>query len=791
METFMIRNYLTIAFRNIVRHKVYSIINISGLAIGMACCMLILFWVKDELSYDKFNKNFDDIYRVVENQYYAGQDVFPVAVTPGPLAETLKNDYPEIINSCRLTFQGRIMAQHEDLRFYETGVMLADPSFLDMFSLTFLQGDSESALDDLNSIIISESISNKYFNSVDPIGKMLTINSKMEFLVQGVFEDLPQSSHLKFKFIAPFLNLESMGRKLDEWGSNSFYTYVQLQNGITDEILNPKISHVIKDNNEGSVTDIYLQPLGNIHLKSDYVADIGGHGDILYVNIFSVIALFVLAIACINFMNLSTARSGLRTKEIGIRKVLGSSKQRLFRQFIGESFLMTAFSLLLAFLLVEMALPYYNDLLEKEFSLLSQINPINFIGILSFGVFVGIAAGLYPAIFLSSFNPSEVLKFNLFSAGKGSLLRKTLVIVQFSLSIILIISSIFVARQILFIQEKKLGFDKDHVMYINMNRDIKEHYPAMKDKLVQFPSISAVTATSSLPTYMGNSSSGFDWDNRDPEETILFHMTTADYDYLESFGMSLSQGRFYMPEYGSDSTTAVVINEKALAIMGIDDPIGKRLSYGDTNYEIIGIVKDFHFKPVKTKIEPLVMIFDSGWHQYMIIKVNPGDVSTAIDNAKTVFQELNPSYPFEYNFLDQDFNNLYTSERYLSKLISIFTIMAVIISCLGLFGLSAFISERRTKEIGIRKVLGANVSTIVFMLSQDFTKWIIISNIIAWPLAYWLMDMWLDNFAYRVTLGWWVFILSGLLALIIAIATVGLQTIKVAITNPITALRYE
>jgi putative ABC transport system permease protein len=278
---------------------------------------------------------------------------------------------------------------------------------------------------------------------------------------------------------------------------------------------------------------------------------------------------------------------------------------------------------------------------------------------------------------------------------------------------------------------------------------------------------------------MGNSSSGFDWDNRDPEETILFHMTTADYDYLESFGMSLSQGRFYMPEYGSDSTTAVVINEKALAIMGIDDPIGKRLSYGDTNYEIIGIVKDFHFKPVKTKIEPLVMIFDSGWHQYMI------------DNAKTVFQELNPSYPFEYNFLDQDFNNLYTSERYLSKLISIFTIMAVIISCLGLFGLSAFISERRTKEIGIRKVLGANVSTIVFMLSQDFTKWIIISNIIAWPLAYWLMDMWLDNFAYRVTLGWWVFILSGLLALIIAIATVGLQTIKVAITNPITALRYE
>jgi predicted permease len=786
----MFKNYLKVAFRNIIKQKGYSFINISGLAIGMTCCILIILWVQDELSFDRFHENGGNLYRVVENQYYAGNEVFPVAVTPGPLAETLKNDFPEIINSCRVTFRGRMLFQYGDNRFYESSGALADPSLFEMFSFPFVAGDPETAFPNLNSVVITREMAEKYFGEEDPVGKTLKVENRMEFTVTAVIENVPHNSHLQFSFLVPFEFLKQMGRSLDNWGSNSFYTYVQLQEGSSLETVNSKIVNVIKEHNEESVTEIYLQPLKRIHLHSDFTADIGGHGDIIYIRIFTIIAVFVLLIACINFMNLSTARSVNRSKEVGMRKVVGAGRLQIIRQFFGESILFTFIALALALVLVELLMPTFNRLSGKALSLEILGGNVFFI-LVAITLLTGIVSGSYPAFVLSSFQPVKVLKGITQSGVSGARFRKVLVVIQFALSIILIVSTLAVSKQLHFIQNKRLGFDKEHLLYIRLKGAFEENYETAKAEVQQAPGVLAVSATGQLPTYIGSSTSGFDWDGKNPEETILMHIASVDFDYTDVFKMEMASGRFFSKKLSSDTANAVVVNETAVKVMGMENPIGKRLEGFGKKGQIIGVLKDFHFKPIQKQIEPLVLAIIQDWRSYMLIRIQPENIPQTIAAVEDVWNKLNPAYPFEYRFLDEDFERMYRSEQRMGTLFQYFTFLAILISCMGLFGLASFVVEKRTKEIGIRKALGASVPGLVALLTKEFTKWVLAANIIAWPAAWYASDNWLQSFAYRTDLGIWIFVFSGILALSIAIATVSFQAVKAALSNPVKALRYE
>ena len=785
----MLKNYLKIAYRNLTRYKAFTAINILGLAVGMACTILILLWVQDELSFDNFNKNAEKIYRVVEIQHYAGGTIFPVAVTPGPLAESLKETYPEITDAARFNFSGRNI-RYNDKIFREV-IAFADPSFLKIFTYHLSAGDPNTVLNDPHSILLTEKSAQKYFANENPIGKAILIDDSVSMKVTGVLKDVPTNSHLRFEFLVPFESLKNLGRNLDQWGNNSFYTYVQLQQDAKVSEVNQKIKDEIKKHNEGSVTDLELQQLMKIHLYSagKYTADIGGLGNIEYVNIFSLVALIVLFIACINFMNLSTARATKRAKEVGMRKVIGADRFQIVKQFYIESILFAFIALLIALTISDLLLNAFNDLSGKEISF-SSLGSTTIIALIILTIFTGIIAGSYPAIYLSSFLPIKVLKSNSAISGGGSFFRKVLVVTQFSLSLILIIGTIIISSQLDFIKNKDLGFNRENVIELNINNPIRTNLEAVKNELEKNPKIISVAASSSGPTYIMNSTSGISWEGKNEKEETLIHFMFSDQDLANTFKMNMAEGRFYSRDFGSD-TSAIVINEEAAKIMGMKDPLGKTLTVFGDKLNIIGVVKNFNFKPLDTKIEPLVIKYSDDLLFSMFVRVKPGDLTSTIDYIKDVYKTFSPSAPFNYHFIDKNFEELYTSETRMQTIFSYFAIFAIIISCLGLFGLASYIAERRTKEIGIRKVLGANVFNLSYLLSRQFTKWVLISNLIAWPVAYFLMDQWLQDFAYRVDISLWVFPLSGLLVLAVAILTVSYQAIKVALVNPVKSLKYE
>ncbi|MEE9464902.1 MAG: ABC transporter permease, partial [Candidatus Neomarinimicrobiota bacterium] len=586
-----------LVLRRLFTHRVFSIINISGLALGMATCILIFLWVQDELGYDRFHQNADTLHRVVENQHYAGGEIFPVAVTPGPLAFTLKDDYPEIVNACRIQRPMTMLVEYEDQSFNEAGVMLASPTFFEMFTFPFLQGDPATALDDLNSIVVTRSMAEKYFGDRDPLGQRLRLFGQSDFTVTGVIEDIPPNSHLQFSMVSPFMNIAQFGANLDDWGSNSYFTYVQLQEGTPHQEVSAKIIDVIKEHNEGSVTDLYLQPLPRIHLHSDFTADIGGHGEFQYVVLFSIIALIILAIACINFMNLSTARSANRAKEVGMRKVVGAQRRQIALQFIGESMIMVIISFGIAILLVELLLPTFNHLAAKQLAIM-QLDSGQVIILAGAVLLTGLVAGSYPAMFLSSFQPVKVLRGVLGAGARSSTMRKILVIGQFALATGLIIGAVIVHRQLNYIQNKKLGYDQDNLVYFRMGRAAQPNYEALKLELEQNPGILAVSRASSRPTYIGSSSSGFEWEGKNPDDVILIHFTSVGYDFDKTLGLEMATGRFYSQEFPADAAGAVVVNEEAIRVMGLEDPLGKQLTGFGEEKSIIGVVKDFHFKSV-------------------------------------------------------------------------------------------------------------------------------------------------------------------------------------------------
>ncbi len=790
----MFKSYLKTALRNLARHRGYSLINIVGFAIGIACCILIFLWVQDELSFDRFHENLESLHRVVQEVSFSDGTIFRVARTPYPVGPAFVEDQPEIIRFTRFTPFWRILIEYEDKAFYESDFAFADPSLLEMFSFHLLEGDPNTALSETNSVLISEDMAKKYFGSEDPIGKTLAMDNKTDFQVTGVFENIPHNSHLHFDFLGQFETFIKISGWSTRWYDHNYYTYVQLEKNAHHRDVAPKISGYMKKIDPDSGTKFLLQPVKDIHLHSNFAIDLGGKSEnrAKYVYMFSLVALFVLLIACMNFMNLTTARASRRSLEIGMRKVVGANRMNLIRQFLGESILVSFLSLLMAVGLVLLVLPAFNGISGKELNLASFDIGLLAACLIGISLVTGILSGSYPAFLLSGIKPIRVLKGSLRVGSKNSALRKILVTCQFSLSIGLVIGTFLVYRQLDFMQKKHLGYNQEHLVYFAERGEFWKSYDSFKTELQLNSDIVGITAASSIPTHTVTQTSGVGWEGKDPDFNVLFTQFNVDYDYFETLQMEMAQGRAFSKDFPTDATDSYILNETGARLTGIEDPVGKKFILWDKPGPIIGIVKDYHFKSLHAKIEPLVLrMFHKQWNRYVIIRIKSDGITGTLKVIEDAYKKHHPGYPFEFQFLDEALNDLYVSEKRTGRVFRYFMFLAIFISSLGLFGLASFMADQRTKEIGIRKVLGASVSGIFLMLLKDFVKWVLLASAISWPLAYYVMDRWLENFAYRTDIALWVFLVSGILGLIVAVATVSYQSLRASIANPVDSLRYE
>lgn len=790
----MLRNYFKIAFRNIIRHKAFSLINISGLSIGMACSIFIFLWVQHELSYDRFHANANQIYRLVGN---AGD--FKAAVSPAPMVGGLQAQMPVIKNTVRLTHPSTNVFETGTRKFEERKVFYADSTFLQIFSFALLKGDRATALQRPDAVLITEDMAKKYFGNENAIGKTLRKDNKDNVVVTGILANIPSNSHLQFDFILPLSSIAQTDPNIRDniWDNFDFYSYVQL-----DKNFNPSPAAMLKLNKQ--MVDIYrkhipesrlkvefqLQPLTAIHLHSNYQVDLEGHGNIQYVNIFFVVAIFVLAVACINFMNLATARSARRAKEVGLRKVVGAGRGQLIGQFLGESILISFLALLIAILLVWLLLPLFNELAGKKLEL-QLLNAKSLLALLGIGLITGLISGSYPALFLSGFRPAKVLKGDMKTMGGNLIFRNSLIVLQFIVSIVLLSGTAAAYRQLKYIKSMNLGFEKSNLLYMPMTGDMWSKQQALKNELKQNPLTADFTITNDLPVNLGSGTVNVQWEGKDPHSQIVFPTLAVSESFFDVFQMKILSGRGFSAEFKTDSNNCI-INEKAAQVMGMTaaNAVGKPLSLWGNKGTIIGVVKNFNFKPVQNAIEPMILYFNK-WGGTVVLRTQPGKTEATIKALETISTRLNPAYPFSYNFLDQDLANLYKGEQRIGKLFNVFAILAIFISCMGLYGLSAFLAEQRTKEIGVRKVLGASVFNVVYLLSTGFSRLILIAIIIAVPLAWFAINSWLESFAYRIQLGWVVFLLASLAALVIAWITVSYESIKAAIANPVRSLRSE
>jgi putative ABC transport system permease protein len=790
----MIRNYLIITLRNLRKHKAYSLINVTGLAIGMACSILILLWVRDELSFDRFHANAARIHRVYRDEAATAAGSTSV-LTPPPMAAALKKDFPEVLMSTRFGTWQRRLVSNGDKSFSETAYMHADPDFFEMFSFPFVKGDPKTALAEPYSIVLTESAAAKYFGAEDPMGRSLNVDRAFDVAVTGIVQDPPANSSLTFTMVSPFsiLLTRYIGEEAaDNWGFNSFGTYVLLAPTVQAADFNGKIDGYLQRYAEEDTDRLVVQPLTDIHLRSNLGHDLSNRGSIKYVWIFSALALFILAIASINFMNLTTARSANRAREVGMRKVIGARRSQLVRQFFGESILMCLLALGAALILVELFLPAFNRLSAKAITTAWLQNLPVLLGCLCLALATGLLSGTYPALFLSSFRPIQVLKGAPNAAGGGSAFRKTLVIVQFALSVFLITGTAVISRQLTYMRTKDLGFDKERIVHLRIYGELTEKYPLIRERLLQNPDIVSVTASMSLPTSIQGSPGTPEWEGKDPEAKMEIKADFVDFEYVETFDIPIVEGRSFSREFATDAEEAYLVNEEAVRRMGIEPPVvGKRFAFWGREGRIIGVMKDAHFQPFYQKIEPLVFKIFPDWFRVLYIKLRAGNPQAALASVEKTWTSLGLGYPFEYRFLDEDFDNLYRTEARMGGLFGTFAGLAIFIACLGLFGLASFMAELRTKEIGVRRILGASVPRITIMMSREFTKWVLAANLIAWPAAWFFMGRWLEGFAYRAELSPWPFVISGGLALGIALVTVVSLSARAASANPADALRYE
>ncbi|MCP4580706.1 MAG: FtsX-like permease family protein [candidate division Zixibacteria bacterium] len=783
----MLTNYLKVAIRNIVRHKSYSFINIAGRAVGMACCILIMLWVQDELGYDGFHEEIDTLYRVAIEDHSADQ-VKHIGATPAPLAIALKDEIPEVIRSTRSCYVSTTL-NYANKNFSERAQM-ADPDFLEMFSFDLIKGDKATALSDPNSIVLSEAMAQKYFGDDEPLGKTLKIDNSTDLTVTGVLKEFPANSSLRFELLVPFEYRRKL-EMIDSWEAYRYDTYVQIHETASQSDVDNKISGIIKKYRSKSNDRPYLQPFEMIHLHSNLIFDLPGRGDIKYVWIFFSLAMLIIVIACINFMNLATARSSGRAREIGLRKVVGAGKSNIIIQFLGESVVLSFIALVLAVLLVELLLPIFNELSAKHMAMNYFVNLRMIVGLFSIALFTGILSGIYPALFLSSYKPVNVLKNVLGSGSRGPVFRRILVVVQFSVSIILVIGVIIISRQLDFMKSKDLGFDKEQIIYTRLNSGNVDKYNALKAELLRNPDIVNVTASFQLPFNIGSSPGGMDWEGRSPGHDLRINAALVGYDYFETFNMEMAEGRSFSRKFSTDSSAAYILNEEAVRQMGIESPVGKWFSFWNSTGTIIGVVKDYHSTSLKNEINPIVLKIDTYWMNFMYLKVQSDNLTASIGAIQATWNRFNSGYPFEIRFLDETIDSQYRTEERLGSLVEYFTLVAIFISCLGLFGLASYMARQRTKEMGIRKVLGASVANLAMLLSKEYVILVGIANLIAWPIAYWAMNRWLENYAYRIALTFEIFAVAGVLAVIITWLTVGFQAIKVAIANPVETLRHE
>ena len=808
----MIKNYLKIAWRNLVRNKTYSLINIVGLAIGLSCFLLISLYVLDELSYDKFNTNADRIYRINSDIRFGGNEM-KIAESSDMTGQIMKKDYPQVEQYTRIfNNTGPKLIRKGNSFIKEPNVANVDSTFFDVFTFPAIAGNTHTALDEPNTLVITESTAKKYFGTTDVLGETIETNDKGGTLykITAVIKDMPHNSHFNYDFL---FSMKNVDYKWGQFTSHNFHTYLLLAKGANYKVFEKnfdqyiekyvlpyvqqfiKISSMDEFKKAGNKLEYSLIPLTKIHLYSGLSYELAPNGNIQFIYIFSIVALFILAIACINFMNLTTARSAKRAREVGIRKVLGTERRNLIAQFLSESILMVLLSLFIAIGVVWLVLPLFNDVADKSMHLNSLFSPLILPLLIALPFVVGFIAGSYPAFFLSAFRPIEVLKGKLKSGAKSVGFRSILVVFQFTTSILLIIGTIVIYKQLNYIQTKDLGFNKDQVLIINDAYSLKNNSDAFKNEVLQMNGVVSGTMSAFLPVDNSsrNDNSYFKDATIDVKNGLNMQCWTIDNDYIKTMGMKILKGRNFSKDFGTDSD-AVIINETAAKLFGYDDPVGKKIYTTDNNkvlsYNIIGEVKNFNYESLRQNIGPLGFFLgkSTGLASF---RVNTANIKNLVGQIESKWKAMASGMPFSYRFLDDSFNEMYNSEQRVGKIAMIFSILAIFIACLGLFGLATFIAEQRTKEIGIRKVLGASVNGIVQLLSKDFLKLVLIAFVIAVPISWWAMHRWLQDFAYRINISWWIFIIAGFLALLIALLTISFQAIKAAIANPVKSLKTE
>ena len=797
----MFKNYVKTALRIFRGQKGYTFINITGLAIGLTCTLLIMFYIQYELSFDRYHENANEIYRVVmfqKGNKYQGTEWFNA--TPGALKVAVTEEFPEVLKSTRARNRSGIINYKGNV-FRETNIRYTDPEFLEMFSFPLIYGERESALKEPFSLLLTEEMSTKYFGDNNPVGKVLNIDNR-DYTINGVLKNIPKNSHFTFDFVASFNTLYAVenGRRsaIETWnrGNNVWNTYILTKKDINVRELEEKITGLLKKYRERITEDkFHLQPLTGIHLYSKTNFDAPNISDIRYIYLFSAIAFLIMIIACVNYMNLSTARSVKRAKEIGVRKVVGAYRINLIKQFYGESILFMLIALIISIIIVYLLTPGFSSFIERDLDFYMILNGRMLLGLIVILIFVGLFSGSYPALLLSSFKPIDIIRGILKSgSSRSSRFRNILVLIQFIISVILIVCSMIIFYQLEYIRTANIGFQKDHIIYGIAEESIRNNFQPFKEEIAKNPNITDVYALGDIPISILSNSYPI-WEGKQEDEGFLCYWGRVDYNFIDFFQVEIFKGRNFSKEYGTDVSEAWILNEAAVKAIGWENPVEKKFGYRGRNPEgrVIGVVKNFHNTSLHIEVEPmaLCLINPSRQRPYYAVKVNSENISSTIDFLEEKFKKFSPDYPFRYYFLDERVDRMYSSEKKLGQIFLYFTIIAIFISCLGLFGLVSFTAEQKTKEIGIRKVLGASVSKIVYILSREFIRWVILAVCIAFPIAWYAMQKWLENFAYKTDMGMGVFFTAFMVTICISFISVAYKSIRAATANPVNSLRNE
>jgi predicted permease len=786
----MIGNYFKTTLRSLLKNRAYSFLNIAGLAIGIACASMIFLWVQDEFTYNHNFEKRDNLYTIYENQTYEGKKS-TFHATPGPMAGALKTEIPGIKNASRMAGTDNLLFSLGEKAIREEG-SYTDPQIFSMLKLSFVHGQESNVFKELHSVVINTTMARKFFGDTDPIGKTLKMDNEQDYTVTGVFNDLPKNSTFQFQWLAPLKNIEHKAPWMNDWSANWAHTYVELEPSADVNAVNQKLLHYIKTKKSHNTTECFLFAMNDWNLHDSFTdGKADGGGRIEYVRLFAAIAFIILIIACINFMNLSTARSEKRAKEVGVRKVMGAGKGKLVGQFIGEAVIMAYIAVFMAIVIIYMAMPFFNGLVQKELSI-NIMEPGHLIYLVTIGVVTGLLAGSYPAFYLSSFNPITVLKSMKLPSGAGAgFIRQSLVVIQFSVSIILIIGTVIIYQQIQHVKNRDLGYNKSNLIYVSTQGKLVDHFESVYNDLKASGVVEDASLSDARVLEVGTNTDNYSWDGKEVSKNLLISWENISAQFIKTMDMKLAAGRDFYANSTLDSNN-VIINEALAGQMGKQGRVGGIIRNGDKSFQIVGIVKDFLYNDMYAAGGPLILYNHPTGTSFLSIRFKAqANVQNALSKIGTIITANNPGYPFEYKFMDDDFDQLFKTENLTGKLAGTFASLAIIISCLGLFGLAAYTAERRVKEIGIRKVLGASVAGLTGLLSKDFLKLVAISCLIAFPVAWWALTNWLQNYQYRVTINWVVFVAVGIMAMLIALVTVSFQAIKAALSNPVKSLRTE